>query len=111
MEVSALREGVIKVALVGRLDSAGVDRIETRFLASIVPGGCSAIVDLSQVDFIASMGIRMITSAVRSLRARNASAALYGAQPLVREVLGMVNLGQVVPICSTEAEALAALAV
>ena len=38
--------GVVKVGLVGRLDTPGVDAIETRLTASLVPRAARAIVDL-----------------------------------------------------------------
>ena len=109
MDITPLSEGLMKVTLVGRLDSPAVDRIETRFLASLVPAGCSAIIDLSQVDFVASMGLRMIISAARSLRSRHASLAVYGAQRPVNEVFEQVSFGKVVSVRSTEAEALEAV--
>jgi anti-anti-sigma factor len=110
MDISPIRERLVKVTLAGRLDSPGVNRVETRFLASLVPGGNSAIVDLSQVDFVSSMGIRMIVAAARGLKMRQATLALYGAQELVNEVFEMVSLRQIISICSTEEEALAAVA-
>ena len=110
MTVTPLRERLVKVSLVGRLDAAGVDRIETRFLACLVPEGNSAIVDLTAVDFVASLGIRMLISASRSLKARQAQLVVYGVDPRVNEVFETVSLGQIVSIRPTEAEALAAIA-
>src|SRR4051794_6160743 len=98
MEVRSLREGLVKVTLTGRLDTPGVDRIETRFVASLIPAGNNAIVDLSQVDFVASMGIRMIVSAARALRMRGVMLAVYGAQDKVGQVFDVVSLGQILPI-------------
>src|SRR5215831_5250830 len=109
MEISSLGEHLVKVRIAGRLDTQGVDRVETRLLASLVPGANSAIIDLSQVDFIASMGIRMLVSAARNLRSRQAMLAVYGAPERVNEVFETVVLGKIIPICSTEAEALAAV--
>jgi anti-anti-sigma factor len=109
MEISPIGERVVRVTIAGRLDTPGVDRIETRFLASLVPGANSAIVNLSDVEFIASMGIRMLVSAARGLKLRNGSLALYGAQAQVTQVLEMVALQQIIAVCSTEAEALAAI--
>jgi anti-anti-sigma factor len=110
MDVSPLSERLVRVTLTGRLDTAGVDGVETRFLASLVPGAKNAIVDLSQVDFVASMGIRMLMSAARSLKSRRAALAIYGAQDRVKQVFDIVSLGQIIPVCSTEEEALAAIA-
>ena len=46
----------------GALGTLGVDQIETRFTASIVPSGKHALVDLSGVTFLSSMGIRMLVA-------------------------------------------------
>jgi len=110
MDVKPLGARLVKVILTGRLDSLGVDEVETRFLASLVPEGNNAIIDLSQVDFVASMGIRMIAAAAKSLRTRQARLALYGADGRVSQVFELVSLGRIIPICATEAEALAAVA-
>jgi anti-anti-sigma factor len=110
MQVSPIREHLVRVTLSGRLDTAGVDRIETRFIASLVPAGNSAIIDLSRVDFVASMGIRMLVSAARSLRTRKAALAVYSPQEQVRQVFELVALQQLLAVCGSEADALAAVA-
>lgn len=109
MIVSSLGERLVKVALVGRLDTAGVSRVEAGFLAQLVPGATSAIVDLSQVDFVASMGLRMLVSAARDLKVRQAKLVLYGAQRPVMQVFEAVALNKFIHICSEETEALAAI--
>lgn len=109
MEISALAPTQSKVVLKGRLDTTGVDRIETKFVASLVPRGLSAIVDLSQVDFVASMGLRVLISVARSLSRKNARLVLFAPQEGVREVFESVSLGDLIPIRETEADALAAL--
>lgn len=109
MEISALAPTQSKVVLKGRLDTAGVDRIETKFVAALVPRGLSAIVDLSQVDFVASMGLRVLISVARSLSRKNARLVLFAPQEGVREVFESVALGDLIAIRETEADALAAL--
>jgi anti-anti-sigma factor len=64
---------------------------------------------MSQVDFVASIGVRMFVTAARSLRQKQARLAVYGATPSVQQVFETVALGQVMSICATEAEALAAV--
>jgi anti-sigma B factor antagonist len=64
---------------------------------------------LTQVDFVSSMGIRMLVSAARSLKARQSTLALYGAQAQVSQVFDAVSLKKIIPVCATEAEALAAI--
>jgi anti-sigma B factor antagonist len=110
MVVSSLGERLVRVQLSGRLDTQGVDRVETRFVASLIPAANSAIVDLSQVDFVSSMGIRMLVSAARSLKARQASLAVFGAPERVTQVFEAVSLSRLLPICTSEDEAIAAVA-
>ena len=106
MEVSGVNDKVTKVTLTGRLDTPGVEDIETRFVATLVPGGKSAIVDLSGVKFVASMGIRMFITVARSMRHRHAKLALYGPQPMVKETFESVALSEVIPIVGDQAEAI-----
>jgi len=94
-----------KITLQGRLDTPGVDQIETRFTASVVPQARHALVDLSGVSFISSMGIRMLIGTARSLNLKKAKMILFGAQPLVKESLDHVSLNGVIPVVATETQA------
>jgi len=97
---------VRRVILAGRLDTAGVDLIETRFGASIVPGARNTVVDISRVTFLASMGIRMLISTTRSLSRKGGKIAIYGATPAVREVIDTVALADIIPLADSEDEAI-----
>ena len=105
VEITELGDGLRKVTLTGRLDTPGVLSIEPRFVTGLVPGGKNAIVDLSQVDFIASMGIRMFISVARNMKEHHAKLALYAPQPRVDEVLDSAAFRQLVPVCEDAAEA------
>jgi anti-sigma B factor antagonist len=109
MEITPLGEHHVKVVLDGRLDTPAVDSIETRFIASLVPSASSAVIDMSNVDFISSLGIRMLVSAARNLKMRKAALALYGVQAQVNQILETVAIHQMIPICATEADAQAAV--
>jgi anti-sigma B factor antagonist len=110
MEVTGISERLTRIILTGRLDTPGVDKIETLFLAAANQGNKSAVVDLSRVEFVASMGIRMFISVARSMRHRKTKLALYGAQSMVNEVFENVSLREIVPIVDNEAEAITAVA-
>ncbi|HKD55044.1 MAG TPA: STAS domain-containing protein [Steroidobacteraceae bacterium] len=108
MQLGDAGEGILNVLLVGRLDTPGVDSIETPLTAHLVPRGARAIVDLSQVAFLGSGGIRMFITIARALGRKGGKLVLYGAQPLVAEVLQTTSLNDIVPI---RADATAAAAV
>lgn len=105
MEVAELNDKITKVTLNGRLDTPGVDRIETRFVATLVPAGKNAIVDFSGVEFVASMGIRMLISVARGMRQRQAKLAIYNVPSLVQEIFQSVSLSDIIPIGSDENDA------
>jgi anti-anti-sigma factor len=95
------------VQLNGRLDIGGADAIGTRFTAAAAGVGQPVIVDLSRVSFISSMGIRLLIATARALHQKGGRMALFGAQPIVQEVLDGVALDQIVPVVASESEALA----
>lgn len=112
MECDVIRsadDGVQRIRLAGRLDTAGAAAVETRFAAAIAAGKGPAVVDLRDVEFIASMGIRMLMTSARAARQRDAAVALFGARPLVQEVLATSGVDVLVPVVADEAAALAAV--
>jgi anti-sigma B factor antagonist len=100
-------DGISRVVLRGRLDTPGVGEIETRFTATLVPPARPAVVDLSDVDFVSSMGLRLLIGTARALALRKAKLVLFGARPLVAETLATAGLSGLIPMAADEAEALA----
>lgn len=98
-------EGVLNLALVGRLDTPGVDHVETQLTAQLVPRGARAILDLSQVTFVGSGGIRMFITIARALDRRGGKLVLYGAQPGVAQVFETTSLDTIVPVRANAAAA------
>jgi anti-anti-sigma factor len=109
MEFSELDGNVDKVALHGRLDRPGADRVEARFGAAMSRVGRDVVVDISGVGFLASMGMRMLITAARTKNRAGRRIVLFGPQPLVKEVLDHVSLTEIVPIAADEHEALRVL--
>ena len=107
IEIDEVEKDLRRVTLTGRLDTPGVLGIETRFVTGLVPGGKNAIVDISNVDFIASMGIRMFISVARNMKDHHAKIALFGPQPRVDEVLESAAFRQLVPVFRNAEEAAA----
>jgi anti-anti-sigma factor len=98
-----------RVVLHGRGDAAGIDGIETSFTASVANAGRNTVLDLSDVPFMGSLGIRMLISCARVMTRRGAKLVLFGVQPAVMEVFETVTLGEMIPIAGDEAAALALL--
>ena len=109
IQLGGTDNGVLNLALIGRLDTPGVDSVETQLTAHLVPRGGPAMIDLSQVTFIGSGGIRMFITIARALSRKGGKLVLYGAQPLVAQVFETTSLNQIVPVRSDATAAAAAV--
>lgn len=105
MDVTTHGDQLLCIRLAGRLDSPGVDRIEARFTAELLGAGKPAMIDLSGVSFLASMGIRMLISSARSLSSKGAKLVLFGASDMVQSVLDHVAIDQIIPTVASEQQA------
>ncbi|WP_137176414.1 STAS domain-containing protein [Roseomonas sp. AR75] len=106
-ELVELGPTVNKVVLVGRLDSVTVGSVETPLTAAVAASGRSAVLDMTGLEFLSSLGIRLLLSAARVVTRRGGQVVLFGVQPMVREVLTAMALDEVLPVVGTESEALA----
>src|SRR5689334_11409475 len=88
VEVSSLRlADVVVVAPVGRIDHATAGPFERALQPLLAPeSGEALLLDLSRVDYISSVGLRVVMTAAKQLRARKARIAAAGLQPVVREI-------------------------
>jgi len=97
LEVQQLEGGIERVKLAGRLDSAGVQEIDHR-LSALTAARSFILVDLSQVPFLASVGIRTLLTNARVLRQRGGKMALLNPQSLVEEVLKVTGIESIIPV-------------
>lgn len=104
-----LSNGALCVALRGRLDTVGVDRIDAQVRTAVAAQARDAVIDLGGVSFLASMGVRLIITLARSQKASGQRLVLFGAQPAVRATLDMVALDKIIPVLPDRAEAQAHL--
>ena len=81
------RDSYLLLTLAGRLDAAGVERVDASFKEEIVTRGKTALVDMSGVEFLGSLGIGMLLAAAQALAASDARLGLFGLRPIVREAL------------------------
>ena len=104
-------DGIERIILAGRLDSAGAEQIEMRFTALTATRPARIVVDMAQVPFLSSLGIRLLVSNARALGQRGGHMVLASPQPMVREVLEIVGMNTIIPVHSDLDSACAALKV
>jgi len=93
------------VKLSGRLDTSGVDSVEPGFIAATSAGGKPAVVDMSEVDFMASMGIRMLVAAAKVLAGKGEKLVLLNPHEFVDETMTNADLYMLIPVAYSEEEA------
>ena len=98
LRTEQLAEGIEKISLIGRLDSAGAQEIDMRFTALVATRKLLAVVDMSEVSFLASIGIRTLVTNARAQKQRGGELALASPQPLVEEVLKVAGIDTIIPV-------------
>jgi anti-sigma B factor antagonist len=107
--IQDLDGNVTKVVLSGRIDVAGANEIDMPM--SVVAGSRRAVViDLSAVEFMASMGLRSIVLSAKSITSKRGKVVLLSPQPAVEEVITVSGIDDLIPIYRDEAAAVAAVA-
>jgi len=99
------REETTVVELAGRLDVNGAVQLETK-LIEIRGRGPDVILDLAQVDFVSSAGIRVLTQLLKESAAREGSVLLTGVKPAVRNILEITGMLGFFTVVGSQDEAL-----
>lgn len=98
---------LVKVS--GRLDILGTGQIETRYAGLTAIEKRCLIIDLTAVEFLASIGIRMlITNAKAQLQRGGKTVLLVGDNTAVAKTLEMTGIDSLVPMYKSLDEAKAA---
>lgn|SRR5262249_16938793 len=100
-----LEDGLRKIDLAGRFDLEGANEIDLRFTSLVATQKGFIIVDLSQVDFIASLGISVLVRNARAIRLREGNLVLLNPQPNVARVLAATRIDQILAVCQDLEEA------
>lgn len=76
--------GLRIIKLSGRLDIIGTGEIETKFAGYSAGDGVRLAVDLSGVDFLASIGIRLLMLTAKSIVSRGGKLVLFNPAPICK---------------------------
>lgn len=98
LRYSEIENGIGVIKLIGDLDITGVGAIETRFAGYCAGENVRVVVDLSEVGFLASIGIRLLTLNAKAIASRSGRMVLLHPNPDVRHVLEITGIPAVIPI-------------
>ena len=88
------------IKLAGKLDITGTTEIETQFANYCGGENARVVVDLSEVDFLASIGIRLLTLTAKSVISRGGKMVLLAPSPDVHHVLDVTGIPAIIPVYS-----------
>ena len=100
MQIKEIRldHEITHLALLGRLDVAGMHAVDVKFHGYTAARRKPTLVDMSEVEFIASLGMGMLISCAKSLQRYGAKMVLLDPPAQVEEALKAVGIDQVIPI-------------
>lgn len=108
ISTESMEGGITRVLLDGRLDIQGAAAIDLKM--NVLAGSSKfLLVDLSNVSFLGSMGLRSIVVPAQAVRRRGGKVVLFGPVPLVEEVLKASNIHEIIPVFHDLDAAVAAL--
>jgi anti-sigma B factor antagonist len=100
---------VTHVALSGKLDVEGEQLIGDRFRGLIESSGTDFLVDMSEVSYLASLGIKLLFAGAKELAAGGKKMVVLDPQPMVEETLQTSGTVKFIPIAHGEENAMGML--
>lgn len=95
---SELENKIRLIKMIGKLDITGVGAIEAKFTDYCAGENPRVLVDLSDIEFLASIGIRLLILNAKSISGRGGRMVLLNPSPEVRSVLEITGIPAIIPI-------------
>jgi anti-sigma B factor antagonist len=88
-----LREenGISTFVLDGRIDTVGAQALERALKQTLTDGRYSMVLDMAQVDYISSAGLRTLADALSQSRENGGDIKLAGVNPKVLRVFRIIG--------------------
>jgi anti-anti-sigma factor len=95
------------MAVKGRVDSATAPELEGKLRELVDSGKTQIVLDLKNVEYMSSAGLRTMVSTLKSVKRLNGDLRLANPSPRVEEVLRLAGLTSIFSIHPTQEEAVA----
>jgi anti-anti-sigma factor len=105
-----LAGAVTRINLSGRMDISGVAQIEAQFASMCAAPRMAIIVDMSDVPYMSSIGIRALLMNAKAVSRRNGKFVLLAPPSNVKMVLETSGIDKIIAVHATLDAALAAVA-
>ncbi len=105
IEYSEFDNGIRLIRLNGTLDMNGTYAIEIEFVRHCAGENVYVLVDLSEVNYISSIGIPMLIDSVESVAKHGGKLVLLNPQKAVEDMLELAGIPAIIPIYRDRASA------
>jgi anti-anti-sigma factor len=99
LTIEQLENNIKKISLRGRMDIGGVDQIALRFSSEASMEKANVIVDLTDLEFMASVGLGTLVRSYKALKLRGGKMVLLNPRKVVELVLESTQVNTLIPIC------------
>jgi anti-anti-sigma factor len=96
-----LKDGILTLILNGRFDTFGAGPVQQVLDAHFNEHPKAIIMDLANVDFISSAGIRVLLITAKETEVRKGILALVGLNPYCRELIRTIHAAGALPQFNT----------
>lgn len=100
------KDDVYIIEIFGRMDSISSKDIEAKLNDVIEHNKKKILIDLAAVDYISSVGLRVLLAAFKKQKEREGSIKLASLQPFVRDIFKMTGFDRIFSICLHQEEAI-----
>jgi len=83
---STSKNGLMVVRVTGRLDAAASNEFEQACGSAVAAGARSLILEVSQLRYVSSAGLRVVLSAAKAVQGKGGTLRVAGLGGMVREV-------------------------
>jgi anti-anti-sigma factor len=103
------RDSALIVSVVGDIDALTADEVRVYLETQVADGQSRLVLDLSQVQFMSSSGVRLILGILKSSREQGGDLCLAATQPGVSRTLQIAGLSSILKAFPSVEEAISSL--
>ena len=110
MEIDTVREnGALIAKAEGRVDGSNAREFQDALTAAIGESDRIVVLDLEQLSYISSAGLRVILLTAKNLEQKQAKFAICSLSDSISEVFRVSGFDKVIPVRNTQEEAISAI--
>lgn len=94
------------IGIIGSIDALTADEVEQVLQKQIGEGKLHIVIDMAEVDYVSSVGLRVFLTALKDIRRRDGDLRLACAQPSVSRMLNMSGFTSIIKFFDTVDEAM-----